>query len=180
METHRLFCSAATTAEHNTVAVTRLSVNHPPLVSVYISWQLDSTGCIHHVRLEVGAGGVTSVIKRRGVTWHGKAQKTTLLHPLEAMSHFSALHLPYHLLPENVICSIYSHTVALSNVMMTDAWEQSRKRDCKIKYEAIYSNCPVQLIYCNNNEVKFSAQKVRNAFLSWQHQPPQTCGKWWR
>lgn len=96
----------------------------------------------------------------------GKSKKPTLLHPLEATSHFSALRLQHPLLPENVICSIYSHTVALTNVMMTDAWEQSRKRGFKIKYEAIYSNCPLQLIYCNNNEVKFSAQKVRNAFLS--------------
>lgn len=98
----------------------------------------------------------------------GKPKKPTLLHPLEATSHFSALHLPHPPAPppQNVIYSIYSHTVALSNVMMTDAWERSRKRDCKIKYEAIYPNCPVRLIYCNNNEVKFSAQEVRNAFLS--------------
>lgn len=94
-------------------------------------------------------------------------KKTPLFCTLWKPRHiFSALHLPHPLLPENVIYSIYSHTVALSNVMMTDAWEQSRKRDCKIKYEAIYSNRPARLIYCNNNEVKFSAQKVRNAFLS--------------
>lgn len=177
---HRLFCSAATTTEHNTVAVTRLSVNHRPPISVYISWQLDSTGCIHHVRRGRG-GHVCNKEARCDVAW--ESLKTPLFCTLWKPRHIFLPSTFRHLPPpptENVIYSIYSHTVALSNVMMTDAWEQSRKRDCKIKYEAIYSNCPVRLIYCNNNEVKFSAQKVRNAFLSWQHQPPQTCGKWWR
>lgn len=47
------------------------------------------------------------------VTWHGKAKPSAL---------FSENHVKA---AERMIYCIYSHTITLNNVTMTDAWEQS-------------------------------------------------------
>lgn len=77
----------------------------------------------------------------------------------------------------HMIYCIYSHAITLNNVMMTDAWEQSWKRDRKIKYflsaEAIYSNCPYGWFTATTMKSNFQHGRRKNAFLSWQRQPPQ-------
>lgn len=78
--------------------------------------------------------------KKKGQLWRGMGKPNPLRWSLKN-----------HVRPaQHMIYCIYSHTIPLNNVIMTDAWEQSWKLS----------------IYSNDNELTFSTQEMKNAFQS--------------